>query len=82
MIDFKMIGELTTKARHFDRLSLTEAAHVDARRGADENVDITRAVINDDDESKRQIIDDRARLHLWTTPVSFNLRDVDEHEQT
>ena len=60
-IDFKMICKLTTKPGDFDRLSRAEAAHVDARRRTDEDVDFTRAVVDNDDESKRQIVDDWLR---------------------
>ena len=105
-IDFEVVGKLATETGHLDRLSLAESAHVDARRCGDEYIDVARAVVNDDDESERQIIDDgltdrsrdtndrafrrftyisgrdRQRLHFWATPVSFSLRDVDEHEQS
>src|SRR5689334_2006541 len=60
-IDFEVIRELTAEAGHLDRLSLTQAAHIDTRRSANEYVHVTRTVVNDNDEPKRQIVDDRLR---------------------
>jgi hypothetical protein len=48
VIDFEVICELATKAGNLDRLSLAEAAHVNSRRGADEDVDFTRGVVDND----------------------------------
>src|ERR1044071_9203031 len=56
-----MVGKLAAKACHFDRLALADSAYVDAGRGGNEYVDVARAVVDDDDESERQIVDNRLR---------------------
>jgi len=105
-IDFERACKLPAESRHLDGLTGTQPADVYARRGADERMNLARAVIYEDDESKWQIIDDwlsdrsrylddlafgaltdsarcdRKRLHFWTSPVRFDLSNVNQNKQT
>ena len=47
-----MIGELAAKASDFDSLAGTEAAHVNAGRGADEDVNFAGSLVDDDDKAE------------------------------
>jgi hypothetical protein len=58
-IDFEVVGKLTAESRDFNRLPGAQAADVDASRGTDERVNFAGAVIDEDDETEWQIIDDR-----------------------
>ena len=41
-----MVGKLSAKARHFDRLALAESAHVDAGRGANDSAKRAAAALD------------------------------------
>lgn len=58
-IDFEVARKLATKPCDLDSLAGAQAANVDARGGANERMNFAGAVINEDDESEGQIIDDR-----------------------
>jgi hypothetical protein len=58
-VDFEVAGKLAAEPRDLDGLALAQAAHVYACRSADEGMNFTGAVIDEDDESEWQIIHDR-----------------------
>src|SRR6185369_269785 len=60
-IDFERTCKLAAESRHFDSLTRTQATDVDASRSADERMNLARAIVYEDDESERQIIDDWLR---------------------
>ena len=51
-----MVCKLAAEPRHFDRLSGAKTAYVDAGRSADEYVDFARAIVDEDNETERQIV--------------------------
>ena len=57
-IDFEIVGKLSAESRDFDSLAGAQAANVDTRRGADERMNFAGTIIDEDDESEWQIIND------------------------
>ena len=58
-IDFEVAGKLTAESSDLDGLAGAQAAHVYACRSGYEGMNFAGAVIDEDDESERQIIHDR-----------------------
>ena len=60
-IDFEITRELTAESGHLDCLARTQAADVNARRRADKRMNFAGAVVDKDDETEGQIVDDGLR---------------------
>ena len=60
-IDFKRIRELAAETRHLDRLARAQTTNVDPGRGTNKHVDLAGAVVNENDEPERQVVNDWLR---------------------